>query len=182
MRVFQELAAHHLVMVSLSVTTLNHDVASKLEPRATAPRRRVKTMSHLSSAGIPIHVSVAPVIPALTDHEMESILRESVEAGSAFASYTLLRLPWEVKDLFKQWLEEHYPERANHVMSLIRQSRGGKEYDSNFAQRKSGTGPFAELFAKRFKLACSRLGLNVGPVSLDTNRFCSPQLQQAFSF
>ena len=178
----QELAAHNLVMVSLSVTTLDHDVARKLEPRATAPRRRVQTVSYLSSMGIPVHVSVAPVIPALTDHEMESILQECVEAGAAFATYTLLRLPWEVKDIFKQWLEEHYPDRANHVMSLIRQSRGGKEYDSNFAQRKSGTGQFAELLAKRFKLACSRLGLNATPVSLDTNRFRSPQPQQAFSF
>nr|MDJ0957105.1 hypothetical protein [Arenicellales bacterium] len=133
-------------------------------------------------AGVPVHVSVAPVIPALTDHDMESILRECVKAGATFASYTLLRLPWEVKDIFKQWLEEHYPERANHVMSLVRQSRGGKEYDSNFTQRKSGTGPFAELLAKRFKLACVRHGLNTSSVALATNRFRSPQPQQAFSF
>ena len=178
----QKLAVSNLVLVSLSVTTLNHDIARKLEPRATAPRRRVQTISHLSNAGIPVHVSVAPVVPALTDNEMESILEECSKAGATFASYTLLRLPWEVKDLFIQWLEEHYPNRANHVMSLIRQSRGGKAYDSNFAQRRSGTGPFAELLAKRFKLACGRHGLNASSVSLDTNRFSSPQPQQAFSF
>ena len=101
----QELAARKLAMVSLSVTTLDHDLARRLEPRAAAPRRRMQTVSNLSAAGVPVHVSVAPVIPALTDHEMESILQESVKAGAMFASYTLLRLPWEVKDLFKQWLE-----------------------------------------------------------------------------
>lgn len=178
----RELAAGDLVMVSLSVTTLDHDVARKLEPRATAPKRRVQTISHLSAAGVPVHVSVAPVIPALTDHEMESILHAGATAGAAFASYTLLRLPWEVKDLFKQWLQEHCPNRANHVMSLIRQSRRGREYDSNFAQRRSGTGPFAQLLANRFKLACARHGLNARPISLDTNRFRSPRAQQAFSF
>ena len=169
-------------MVSLSVTTLDHDLARKLEPRATAPRRRVQTVSNLSAAGVPVHVSVAPIIPALTDHEMESILQESVKAGATFASYTFLRLPWEVKELFKQWLEEHYPDRAHHVMSLVRQSRGGKEYDSDFSQRKSGTGKFAQLLAKRFELACTRHGLNKRPVPLDADRFCSPQLQRAFSF
>lgn len=178
----QELAARDLIMVSLSVTTLDHDVARKLEPRATAPKRRVQTISHLSAAGVPVHVSVAPVIPALTDHEMESILQAGAVAGASYASYTLLRLPWEVKDLFKQWLQEHCPDRANHVMSLVRQSRRGKEYDSDFAQRKSGTGPFAQLLAKRFKLACARNGLNTRPISLDANRFRSPQAQQAFSF
>ena len=178
----QKLAADSLVMVSLSVTSLDHDFARKLEPRAAAPRRRLLTLSRLAQAGIPVHISVAPVIPAMTDHEMEKILELGASAGAEFATYTLLRLPWEVKDLFKEWLVEHYPTRADHVMSLVRQSRGGKEYDSDFATRRRGTGPFADLIANRFKISCDRLGLNKRPVPLQTNRFLSPRGQKSFAF
>ena len=178
----QALAADNLVMVSISVTTLDPDLARKLEPRAAAPRRRLLTLSRLSAAGIPVHVSVAPVIPALTDHELETILDLGASAGAEFASYTLLRLPWEVKDLFKEWLAEHYPGRAEHIMSLVRQSRGGKEYDSDFATRRRGTGPFADLIANRFKISRDRLGLNKRAVPLQTERFMSPRGQQSFAF
>lgn len=178
----QELSTDGLIMVSLSVTSLDHDIARKLEPRAAAPQRRLQTLSRLSSVGVPTHLSVAPVIPALTDHEMESILGAGVDAGARFASYTLLRLPWEVKDLFVEWLQQHYPDRANHVMSLIRQSHQGKEYDSTFANRRRGTGPFAELLARRFKLACDRYGMNKQPILLDSHQFRRPQAQQALLF
>ena len=174
----EELSAHGLVMVSLSITSLDHDLARTLEPRAAAPRRRLHTLARLSSVGIPTHLSVAPVIPALTDHEMEAIIRAGADAGAKHASYTLLRLPWEVKDLFKQWLREYQPARAKHVMSLIRQSRQGKEYDSSFTNRRRGTGPFAQLLAQRFKLACDKCGLNRQPVRLDTAHFRRPQLKQ----
>lgn len=178
----QGLAADNLVMVSISVTTLDPDLARKLEPRAAAPRRRLLALSRLSAAGVPVHVSVAPVIPALTDHEMEKILDLGVSAGAEFATYTLLRLPWEVKDLFKEWLGEHYPDRADHIMSLVRQSRGGKEYDSDFTTRRRGTGPFADLIANRFKISCDRHGLNKRAVPLQTQRFLSPRGQHSFAF
>lgn len=182
MDLLQELSVDGLIIVSLSVTSLDHDIARKLEPRAAAPKRRLRTLARLSSAGIPTHISIAPVIPALTDHETEVILRAGAEAGVKYASYTLLRLPWEVKDLFKQWLQEHYPNRADHVMSLIRQSRKGKEYDSSFANRRQGTGLFAELLAQRFKLQCDKCGMNKQTIALNNHAFRSPQPQQALLF
>ena len=178
----QELSADGLAMVSVSVTTLDHDIARKLEPRAAAPQRRLKTLSRLSSAGVPTHISVAPVIPALTEYEIEAIICAGAEAGVKFAGYTLLRLPWEVKELFTEWLAEHYPDRAAHVMSLIRQSRRGKEYDSSFAQRRQGTGLFAELLGKRFKVACGKYGMNKQPMSLNTDLFRRPHAQQTLQF
>lgn len=178
----QQLSVNGLITVSLSVTTLDHDLARRLEPRAAAPRRRLQTLSRLAAAGIPTHISVAPIIPALTEHEMESILQRGAQAGTEYASYTLLRLPWEVKGLFKEWLREYYPDRADHVMSLIRQSRRGREYDSSFASRRRGTGLFAELLARRFQLACEKYELNKRPMSLNLDLFSRPQAQRAFSF
>lgn len=176
------LAARKLVMVSVSITTLDHNVARGLEPRAASPSRRLQTVSRLSAHGIPVHLSVAPVIPALTDHELEAILAAGAAAGAGYASYTLLRLPWEVKDLFKEWLRQHHPGRANHVMSLIRQCRGGLEYDSSFGTRKRGTGPVAQLIARRFALGCDKQGFKRQWPSLDTTLFRSPKAQQAFVF
>lgn len=178
----QQLAVQGMAMVSVSITTFDKDVARKLEPRAASPRRRLRTLARLAASGIPTHVSVAPVIPALTDHELEAILQDAATSGVEFASYTLLRLPWEIKQLFNEWLDTHEPGRAAHVMSLIRQSRGGKEYDSNFATRRKGTGHFAELLGARFRRACARFGLNKTPISLDTDRFIPPRAQQSFDF
>lgn len=177
-----ELAARRLVVVSVSVTTLDSAMARSLEPRAAAPGRRLRIISALSEADIPVHLSVAPVIPALTDHELESILQTGAARGARFASYTLLRLPWEVKDLFREWLQQHYPGKATHVMSLVRQSRGGRDYDASFDQRRTGTGPFADLLARRYKLQIKRLKLNNGEIPLDATQFRAPHCQQAFSF
>lgn len=154
-----ELARHNLVSVSFSVTTLDDDLKRKLEPRTASGQARLRAMRRLSEAGVPVGVLVAPVIPALTDHELEAILEQAARAGAESAGYVLLRLPHEVRDLFVEWLETHYPDRAGHVMSLIRQSRGGKDYDSAWGKRMRGTGHFADLLAQRFKLACRKHGL-----------------------
>lgn len=177
-----ELAARRLVVVSVSVTTLDSALARSLEPRAAAPGRRLRIVSTLSEAGIPVHLSVAPVIPALTDHELESIMQAGAARGARFVSYTLLRLPWEVKVLFREWLRQHYPEKAKHVMSLVQQSRGGRDYDASFGQRRTGTGHFADLLADRYRLQVRRLKLNNGEMPLDTTQVRAAQGQQMFSF
>lgn len=156
----QELARDHLVSVMVSVTTLDNDIKRTLEPRTASPQARLKVIEQLAAAGVPVGVLVAPVIPALTDHEMERILESAKSAGASSAGYTLLRLPHEVKDLFREWLAEHYPDRAQHVMSLINQSRGGKDYQSEFGTRMVGTGVFAQLLRKRFEVAKRKFGLD----------------------
>jgi len=169
------LARDNLVSVSLTITTLDDALKRRLEPRAASPAARVRTLAALAAAGVPCGVMVAPVIPALTDHEMERILAACAAVGARWAGYTLLRLPYEVKDLFKEWLAAHYPERAEHVMSLIRDMRGGRENDAHFGSRMRGTGPCALLLGSRFKLACQRLGLNSSSrEALDTTRFRPP--------
>lgn len=169
------LARDNLASVSLSVTTLDDELKRKLEPRAAAPAARLRTLAALAAAGVPCAVMVAPVIPALTDHEMERILEASAAAGVRAAGYVLLRLPYEIKDLFREWLAEHYPERAAHVMSLIREMRGGRDNDPKFGSRMRGTGPYALLLRSRFKLACQRLGLNSGArAALVTTLFRPP--------
>jgi DNA repair photolyase len=169
------LARDHLVSVGLTITTLDDELKRRLEPRAASPAARVRTLAALAEAGVPCGVMVAPVIPALTDHEMERILEACAAAGASWAGYTLLRLPYEVKDLFKEWLAAHYPERAAHVMSLVRDMRGGRENDARFGSRMRGTGPLALLLRSRFKLACQRLKLNPGSRgALDTTRFRPP--------
>jgi DNA repair photolyase len=155
-----DLAQDRLVSVMLSITSLTNDIKRTLEPRTASPQARLRVIQQLSQAGIPVGVLVAPVIPAITDHEMEDILAAAKEAGASSASYVLLRLPHEVKILFREWLDEHYPDRAKHVMSLINQTRGGKDYDAKFGQRMSGTGPYAELLRTRFELARRRCGFD----------------------
>jgi len=169
------LARDGLASVALSVTTLDDELKRRLEPRAASPAARLRTLATLSAAGIPCGVLIAPVIPALTDHEMESILAACAAAVAGWAGYVLLRLPYEIKDLFRQWLAQYYPERAAHVMSLIREMRGGRDNDPRFGSRMRGTGPYALLLRNRFKLACQRLGLDCAARgTLDTGRFRPP--------
>ena len=169
------LARDNLVSVSLTVTTLDDDLKRKLEPRAASPAARLRTLAALSAAGVPAGAMVAPVIPAITDHEMERILEACAAAGARWAGYVLLRLPYEVKDLFREWLAAHYPERAAHVMSLIHEMRGGRDNDPRFGSRMRGTGPYASLLRNRFQLACQRLKLNsTERGSLDTTLFRPP--------
>ena len=158
----QDLARDQLVSVMISVTSLDNEIKRTLEPRTAAPQARLKVIEALSCAGVPVGVLVAPVIPSLTDHELEHILEAAKAAGATSAGYTLLRLPLEVSPLFREWLTSHYPDRAAHVMSLINQSRGGKDYQSEFGTRMVGTGVFAQLLSKRFALAKRRLSLGVG--------------------
>jgi DNA repair photolyase len=155
-----DLATDDLISVALSVTSLSDDLKRVLEPRTASPAARLRVIQELARAGIPVGVMVAPVIPAITDHEMEAILQAAHSAGASFAGYTLLRLPHEVKLLFRDWLAAHYPDRAMHVMSLINQVRGGKDYDSRFGIRMRGTGPYAELLQKRFEIASRKLGFS----------------------
>jgi DNA repair photolyase len=157
--ILSDMAADGLCSVAVSVTTLVDDLKRSLEPRASAGRARLSAVEQLSSAGVPVTVLIAPVIPALNDAELEHILELSAAAGARSAAYILLRLPLEVRELFFDWLQEHYPLRAGHVVSLLRQSRGGRDNDSRFGHRMRGTGTFADLLEQRFKLACRRLGL-----------------------
>jgi DNA repair photolyase len=159
----------------VSVTTLDSDLKRTLEPRTAAPLSRLRTLRELHAAGVPTTVMVAPVIPALNDHEIESILEASAHVGASRAAYVLLRLPYEIKDLFREWLEAHYPQRAAHVMSLIRDMRGGRDNDPRFGTRMRGTGPYAQLLRHRFEVACRRLNLNAIPrEALNTTSFCPP--------
>jgi len=157
-----DLARDGLAGVAVSVTTLDVALKRVMEPQAASPRARLETVRRLSEAGVPTGVMVAPVIPALTDHELEAILEASAAAGARWAGYVLLRLPHEVKDLFREWLAAHYPERADHVMSLVRQMRGGRDYDPSFGTRLRGTGALADLLRNRFQIACRRLALGTG--------------------
>ncbi|HEY0766789.1 MAG TPA: PA0069 family radical SAM protein, partial [Steroidobacteraceae bacterium] len=170
-----ELAGQGLASVGISVTTQDNELKRTLEPRAASPAARLRALKELSAAGIPTGVLVAPVIPALTDHELEGILAAAAQAGARWAGYVLLRLPYEIKDLFTEWLAEHYPERAEHVMSLIRAMRGGRDNDPRFGLRMRGTGPYALLLKNRFRIACQRLNLNAGARDLlSTALFCPP--------
>src|SRR5271170_3508869 len=168
------MAAKGLATVLLSVTTLDGELARTLEPRASTPRKRLAAISMLARAGVPTGVMAAPMIPALNDSELEAILAAAREAGALRANFTLLRLPLEIKELFTEWLETHAPNKAKHVLSLIRQSRGGKLNDPNFHDRFVGTGPYADLMARRFRLACRKLGLNQTKLTLDTTQFRLP--------
>jgi len=165
----------------LSITSLTNEIKRTLEPRAASPLARLRVIEQLAQAGIPVGVLVAPVIPAITDHEMEDILAAAKQAGAGSAGYVLLRLPHEVKILFREWLGEHYPDRAKHVMSLINQTRGGKDYDSEFGRRMTGTGPFAELLRTRFELARRKCGFDSADErhALPTNLFRAPRPDQA---
>ncbi|HKT74355.1 MAG TPA: PA0069 family radical SAM protein [Steroidobacteraceae bacterium] len=155
----RNMAADRLVSVTLSITSLDAEIKRTLEPRTASPHARLRAVAQLAAAGIPVGVNVAPVIPALTDHELERILEAAAQAGARWAGYVLLRLPYEVKDLFRDWLEEHHPQRAAHVMSVLRDQRGGRDNDPSFGTRMKGSGPFAELLKTRFQVATRRFGL-----------------------
>jgi DNA repair photolyase len=170
------MARQDLVRVAISVTTLDRALARRLEPRAAAPHRRLQAMRELSDAGVPTAVMVAPIIPALTDQEIERILEAAAAAGASSAGYVLLRLPHEVKELFEGWLAAHAPERAGHVLSLVRQCRGGRLYDATFGRRMRGEGPYAELIGRRFAAARRRLGLDRKTRPLRTDLFVPPDL------
>ena len=173
--ILASMAARNLARVFVSVTTLDHRLARKLEPRAPSPAKRLGAIAALNAAGIPTGIMVAPVIPALTDHEMDAILDAAAGAGARDAGYILLRLPLEVADLFTQWLRAHYPDRADHVLSLVRQTRGGKLNDPRFGHRFRGQGAYAALIAKRFELARRRLGLGGEDLAaLDVSHFTPP--------
>ncbi len=171
------MAEKGLVKVALSITTLDGKLARAMEPRAAAPHVRIETIRKLSDAGIPVSVMVAPVIPAVTDHEIETILTRANEAGAREAGYILLRLPLEVAEIFKSWLGEHFPDRLDHVMSLVRGSRGGKDYDSTFGMRMTGNGPYAWMIGRRFEIAARRAGFSRERRKLRTDLFRRPARQ-----
>jgi DNA repair photolyase len=173
--ILADMARRNLAEVFLSVTTLDKTLARDMEPRASAPHRRLDAVRELSAAGIPTGVMTAPMIPGLNDHEMESILEAASEAGATRAGFTVLRLPLEIKDLFDEWLRANRPDRAEKVLSLIRQMRGGALYQAEFGLRMRGEGPIAQLLAARFSAAVKRLGLNKIRYRLDTLRFAVPE-------
>jgi DNA repair photolyase len=173
-----KLAEHNLVQAFISVTSLDAEVSRTLEPRASAPWRRLQAIRMLAQAGIPVGVLVAPVIPFVTDEFMERILEEAADAGARTASYTVVRLPWEVKEVFEQWLQAHFPDRADRVLHRIEDMRGGRRNDPNFGTRMRGTGIWADLLKQRFNIATRRHGLahgmEQGRLRLDTHHFIAP--------
>ena len=173
--ILADMAKRNLAEVFLSVTTLDKDLARTMEPRASAPHRRIEAIRALAAAGVPVGVMTAPMIPGLNDHEMEAILEAATEAGATRAGFTVLRLPLEIKELFEEWLRQHRPDRAERVLSLIRQMRGGALYQAEFGVRMKGEGPIAQLLAARFSAAVKRLGLNRIRYRLDTQRFAVPE-------
>jgi DNA repair photolyase len=172
--ILSEMASMGLAKAALSVTTLDRRLARAMEPRAGTPSRRLQAIRALADAGVPAGVMFAPAIPALNDHEMEAVLTAAKNAGARSAGYVLLRLPLEIKDLFREWLEVNAPDRARHVMTLVRSMRGGKDYDSSWNTRMKGTGPYAEMMARRFHMAVRRLGLNQPSKPLTLSRFRRP--------
>lgn len=172
--ILAEMARSNLVSVGISITTLDKALARTLEPRAAAPQRRLEAVASLRAAGIPVGVMVAPVIPVLTDYELEAIVQAAHDADALSAEYILLRLPLEVADLFEEWLHEHYPLKAEHVMNRVRDSRGGKAYDPTFHQRLRGGGVYADLIAQRFHLITKKLGLDKPQPGLRSDLFRKP--------
>ena len=169
------MAKKNLAAVTISCNNLDHEIARRLEPRCVAPRRRLHVMKNLSEAGVPVRVLMAPVIPFLTDDQIEPVLEAAWEHGARRAGYVLLRLPWEVKDIFKDWLERNYPLKARHVMSRVHDMRGGRDNDPCFGSRMSGTGLLADLLEKRFDIVCKRIGFNAERErSFDTSLFAVP--------
>jgi DNA repair photolyase len=173
--ILAEMARDNLAVVTVSVTTLDRELARHMEPRAATPERRLETIAALAGAGIPTGVLAAPMIPALNDSDLEAILERAREAGATVAGYTLLRLPLELKALFKEWLEEHAPEKASHVLSLVAQCHGGRLYDAAWSKRMVGGGPYADMLAARFDRVCRRLGYAPRTThALDATRFRPP--------
>ncbi len=170
------LARANLVCAFVSVTSLDNRLAARLEPRASAPHRRLAAIAALAAAGVPCGVLVAPIIPMLTDRWLEAILERARAAGAQMAGYTVLRLPWELKDLVREWLEQHFPERAEHVLGLVRQMRGGRDNDPRFGTRMRGEGPFAELIRQRFAVATRKFGFaRTRSLALDVAQFRPPR-------
>ncbi len=173
------MAAKNQAIAAITLTTLDPAISRTLEPRAAAPARRLRTIRTLTEAGIPVRVSVAPIIPFVTEPDLERVLEAAREAGAVSAHYVVLRLPWEVNPLFQQWLEAHFPERAQRVMNRVRDMRGGKDYDSDFSKRMSGEGVWADLIRQRFVKTVARLGMNLTSgrfAALDASRFQRPQV------
>ena len=173
--ILTEMAGLGLAHVAVSITTLNRTLARSLEPRAAAPQRRIQTIERLTESGIPTSVMVAPLIPVLTDGELETILTEAKSAGACSAGYILLRLPHETRDLFVEWLKTNYPDKLSHVMTVVRDTRGGKEYSAKFGERMRGKGDYADLLAKRFRLALKKQGY-FGLPSFNLEYFTPPVL------
>jgi DNA repair photolyase len=181
--ILTSMAERRLVHVTLSITTLDHAISRHMEPRTTAPRRRIEAIRRLAAAGVPVNVNVAPVVPFLTDAELERILETAADAGAQGAAYIVLRLPWEVDGIFRDWLTTHFPLKATHVMSRVAAMRDGKSNDARFGSRMTGEGIYADLLKQRFEMACRRLGLNregrQRMRALDTSRFKAPTAQHA---
>ncbi len=168
------LAERNLAKAAISVTTLDRRIARVMEPRAAAPHRRIEAIRVLAEAGVPVTVMVAPIVPGINDSEIEAVLEEAASVGASAAGYVILRLPLEIKDLFREWLNEYFPDRAGRVMTLVRQMRGGRDYDPEWGKRQRGEGPYARLIADRFARACRKLGLNQPRLPLDHTQFRRP--------
>jgi DNA repair photolyase len=175
--ILKSMAERSLVKVAISITTLDAKLARSMEPRAATPSKRLAALEELSAAGIPTVVMVAPIVPAINDSEIEAILKAAYAAGAREAGYVMLRLPLEVKDVFQQWLQTEYPDRARKVMSLVKSTREGKAYDSTFGRRMSGGGPYAWSIGRRFELACDRIGFNRSRLKLKSEEFKRPAKQ-----
>jgi DNA repair photolyase len=174
--ILERMAARGLAKVALSVTTVDRRLARAMEPRAATPEKRLEAIGKLSDAGIPVGIMVAPIIPGLNDHEIESILEAAYAAGAREAGYVLMRLPLELKEIFREWLATEFPDRAQRVLSLLQSMHGGKDYVADFGLRQRGRGPYADQIAKRFRLALKRLGLNIDRQDLRCDLFQGPVL------
>jgi DNA repair photolyase len=172
--ILARLAERGLVKAAISVTTLDRRIARVMEPRAATPQRRIDSIRALTQAGVPTTVMMAPIVPAITDNEIEAVLQACAEAGASAAGYVVLRLPLEIKDLFKEWLAEHFPDRAARVISLVRSMRNGRDYDPEWGKRQRGEGPYAKLIADRFAAARRRFGLDKPSLPLDHTQFRRP--------
>ncbi len=173
--ILSRMAEHRTAMVTLSITTLRNDLRRVMEPRTSIPARRLRAVRALADAGIPVGVNVAPVIPGLNDHELPEILAAAREAGASHAGMMLLRLPFGVKELFAEWLEQHFPGRRNKVLARLREVHGGRLYDSRFGRRGRGRGPFAEHLGNLFRVSCRKLGLKRRSYEMATDRFRRPE-------
>jgi DNA repair photolyase len=172
--ILSQMADRQLAKVAISITTLDPKLARAMEPRAATPAKRLETVRRLAEAGIPVTVLVAPIIPAINDHEIEAILKAAHAAGATEAGYVLLRLPHDLKELMRDWLTEHYPDKLNHVFSLLQEAHGGKDYDAQWGMRQTGVGPYAWMIGRRFETAAERLGLNKRSLKLRTDLFRPP--------
>ena len=175
--ILSRMADRQLAKVAVSVTTLDRALARRMEPRAASPARRIDTIRQLAAAGIPVTVLVAPIIPAINEHEIEAILTECHRAGAREAGYVLLRLPHDLKELMRDWLVEHYPDKLRHVFSVLRETRGGKDYAARWGERQTGVGPFAWMIGRRFEVATARLGYNARRLRLRVDLFRPPAPQ-----